>query len=550
MFIRVKTTPNSPRKSVQIVESYRQADGVRQRILRHIGVADDDAQLQKLKELATFTMAEMRRSVQPDLFSAEERAQQIIAARPARVSSATVETPLTVNLRELRETSRVTVGFHEVYGAVYRQLGFDRLMGARRVASAQVLHDLVMARLANPSSKLASAALLQRDFAIEIDVDQIYRMMDHLDDAMQTRIQKYARDAALGLLGQKIDVLFFDCTTLYFESFDEDGLRQKGFSKDHKSAETQVLLALLVTREGLPIGYRLYPGAKWEGHTLIDVIADLRKICPVERAVLVADSALFTPDNLALLDAHQQPYIVAARLKNLPQATQALLLNSSNYQPLCDGESFFETTHQQQRLIITHSEQRARKDAHERHKALERAEKNYHNKTVKSVIKGHHARYLKVQGSGRVALDPERIANAARWDGLHGIITNIKDLSVAQALSHYHGLWQVEETFRLSKHDLRIRPIFHWSERRIRSHVALCFMALTCMRWLTHTCALQYQPLSAKVIQNELAHTQVSILEEQKTKRRFAIPARPTKHAQRLFKLVGKTLNATPFEVF
>jgi len=441
------------------------------------------------------------------------------------------------------------VGFHEVYGHLYQQLGFDTLWGSRRQASRRVLREMVMARLAQPASKLASTQLLSRDFGVEIDVNQVYRMMDHLDEATQHKLQALAKHAAFDLLGHKVDVMFFDCTTLYFESFDEDALRQKGFSKDHKSAETQVLLALLVTREGLPIGYRLYPGAKWEGHTLRDALSDLRQAYPIERVILVADSGLFSQDNLALMQAQGQPYIVAARLKNLPITLQNKVLDSSAYQPLSDGECFMETAYLEQRLIVSYSEQRARKDAHDRARALEKIQKRYHNKTVKSALKGHDARYLKVEGQGRVVLDPERIHNAARWDGLHGITTNIKDLSVTEALAQYRGLWQVEETFRLSKHDLRIRPIFHWSEKRIRAHVALCFMALTCLRWLMYTCALRYERLSAEVIRNELAHVQVSILQDQTTQRRFAIPSKPTRHAKNLFRMVGKTLNPTPFEL-
>lgn len=568
MFIRTKTTPNSPRKSVQIVESYRQGDRTRQRILRHIGIAEDDEHLRRLKDLATVTLAEMQQDVQLGLFSAEEEAQQISVAREALLAQRRArgnaqlayaqqtasnpmqeEEALPVNLRQLREVSRVTVGFHEVYGHIYDRLGFNRLMGTRRGISGRVLRDMVLARLAQPASKLASAALLRRDFGIEIDEDQVYRMMDHLDEAMQARMQTLAQTAAFDLLGQKVDVMFFDCTTLYFESFEEDSLRQKGVSKDHKTAETQVLLALLVTREGLPIAYRLYPGSQWEGHTLSHALDDLRQLCEVDRVVLVADSALFSKDNLALMTAQGQPYIVAARLKNLPQAVTDIVLDSNRYHPLSDGESFLETTHLGQRLVVTYSEKRAHKDAHERTRAVERAQKRYHNKTVKSALKGYEARYLKVEEQGRVSLDEQRIQEAARWDGLHGILTNIQDLTVQDALAHYKGLWQIEETFRLSKHDLRIRPIFHWTAKRIQAHVALCFMALVCMRWVMYSCSLRYQPLSPEVIRNELAHVQVSILQDQKTARRFAIPAPVTKHAQQLFRMVGKTLEATPFEL-
>ena len=543
MFVRIKASPNSPRRSVQIVESFRQNGSIKQRILRHIGVAENESHLQKLKELAAFTIAQMKGNLQLSLFAADEEAKLLMQ------NCEDDGAPLSVDLRQLREVSRITVGFHEVYGSVYQQLGFDRLLGSRRVASTRVLRDLVMARLAKPSSKLASAEFLRRDFGLSINVDQIYRMMDHLDESAQTRLQNLARDAAFGLLGSRVDVLFFDCTTLYFESFDEDALRQKGMSKDRKTAETQILLALLVTREGLPVGWRIYPGSQWEGHTLKDALVDIRRICSVERVVLVADAAMLSKDNIAVLNQQKQNYIVAARLRNLPRAVEDEILNRKAYKKLDGEQTYIETIYQGQRLIVTYSPERARKDAHERDRAVQKAGQRYDGKSVKQMA-GHLSKYFKVEGKGYLQLDKEKIQADARWDGLHGMVTNMPDLTAQEACAHYHGLWQVEETFRLSKHDLAIRPIFHWTQRRIQAHVSLCFMALTCLRWLTYTCELRYEKLSAEVIQTELAHVQTSILEHKKNHRRFAIPSAPTQHAKQLFKMVGKTLNSTPFEIF
>ena len=220
MFIRTKTTPNSPRKTVQIVENYRSAQGnIRQRILRHVGVAQDDAHLAQLRDLAQVMLVELKNAPQPGLFSEEEQIALLQQATPdanadTTQNSAADDAPLMVDLKQLRETSRATLGFHDIYGEVYQKLGFDKLMGARKVASGRVLKDLLIARIAQPASKRASAQLLQRDFGIEIDAHQIYRMMDHLNQPMQERICALASKAAFDLLDNKVDVLFFDCTIL------------------------------------------------------------------------------------------------------------------------------------------------------------------------------------------------------------------------------------------------------------------------------------------------------------------------------------------------
>lgn len=550
MYVRVKSTPNSPRKSVQIVESIRHEGRVKQRILRHIGVAEDGEQLQKLKELARYTLLSMQQHEQGRLFSAEEEAAQVGAARIQLAQTADEQAPLMVDLRQVRETSRVTTGFHEVYGQIYDQLGFDATLGRRYQASSRVLRDLVMARLAQPVSKLASARLLSRDFGIDMDVNQIYRMMDHLDEKVLARIQRTACQAALDLLNQIVDVVFFDCTTLYFESFDEDELRQKGFSKDHKSSQTQVLLALLVTQEGLPIGYRLYPGATWEGHTLKDAVEDLRTQFSVGQWVMVADSGLLCKENLDWLQTQSIPFIIAARLKQLNETLAQQVLDRQAYRPLSTEEQYLELPYSDNmRLIVTHSEVRARKDAHDRAKTIEKILNRYQGKSARSAWPGSISRFMHTPLGGHLQMDELKIAQCARWDGLHGIITNIHDIHVADALTHYRGLWQVEQTFRLSKHDLQLRPIFHWSAQRIQAHVAICFMALTCMRWLELNAKRRQLSLSPERIRNELAHVQVSILEDTHTKRRFAIPSTPTKPAQLLFKLVGKTLSDRPLEI-
>ena len=149
MFVRVKTTPNSPRKSVQLVESIRTGDKVRQKIVRHIGIAMDEDELVRLKDLAAVVKAKLEADTQPGLFPPEDVAEQVIAAQRQQD-----EAPLKVDLKQLKETQRLVSGIHAVYGAVYESLGLDRLLPAWRYrASHKALCHSVMARLANPDSK-------------------------------------------------------------------------------------------------------------------------------------------------------------------------------------------------------------------------------------------------------------------------------------------------------------------------------------------------------------------------------------------------------------
>ena len=549
MFVRVKSTPNSPRQTVQIVASERIGDKVKQRIVRYVGVAMNDEELVKMKELAEFIKANLEEEAAPALFRPDELARMAIDGR--KTADLSPDQPLTVDMKLLREESRVVVGIHEIYGKMFDELGFDRVVGdpARRVQASKTIKHLVMARIANPASKRKSVIDLERDFGIKLDLNAVYRTLDYVDEQSLELIQKKAWDAAKGLFAQKIDVIFYDCTTLYFESFVEDELREKGLSKEHRFSESQVLLAMMVTREGLPLGYRLYNGATWEGHTLKDAIEHVKRMAEVDRLVFVADSGLLSKDNLAVIEKSEKQYIVAARLKNQPESIKKQILDKGSYQ---QGDHMLIkeiALPGERRLLVNYTEKRARKDAYDRQKALAKLQKKINkSKNPESFISNAgYRKYLKIEHQQSVKIDEEKIRNAEQWDGLHGIITNINDMPAKDAFEQYAGLWQIEESFRLTKHDLRVRPIYHWTPRRIQAHVAICFMALVSIRHLSYRVKLQYQPLSPEIIRNELVHVQQSILIHKRNGTHYGIPSKPTLHAKKIYQVMGEKLSSVPF---
>ncbi len=549
MFVRVKTTPNSPRQSVQIVASERIGDKVKQRIVRYVGIAMNDDELVRLKEVAEFIKAGLEAEAAPALFRPDELARMVIDGR--KTAELNSDEPLRVNLKQLREENRVVVGIHEIYGKLFDELGFDRAIGdpARRVQSAKVIKHLVMARIANPASKRQSVIDLERDFGIKLDLTAVYRTLDYVDDECVELIQRKAWNAVTGLFGEKIDIVFYDCTTLYFDTVEEDELRAKGYSKDLKFNQSQVLLAMMVTKEGLPLGYRLYNGATFEGDTLKHALAHLQSMVEVDRIVFVADSGLLSKSNLELLEGSEKHYIVAARLKNQPESIKKDILDKESYQQKEQLLVKEIALPGERRLLVNYSEKRARKDAHDRQTTLAKLQKKIKaSKSPESFISNFgYRKYLKIEKKQQVTIDEEKLKLAEQWDGLHGVITNINDMTTADVFEHYKGLWQIEESFRLTKHDLQVRPIYHWTPKRIQAHVAICFMALVCIRHLSYRVKLQYQPLSPEIIRNELVHVQQSILINKTNSRRYGIPSKPTLHAQKIYQVMGEKLSATPF---
>ena len=257
---------------------------------------------------------------------------------------------------------------------MYRLLGLDELLPRSRYrASHDALFHVVMARIANPDSKRGSVRRLEEDFGVSLPLEKVYRMMDQLDATVIKRLRTRVGEASRSLLPEPVAILFFDCTTLYFESAVEDELRQHGFSKDGKHKDSQVLLALMVTREGLPIGYEVFPGATYEGHSLVPVLQDMQRRHQVERTVCVADRGMLSADNLDAMDKIGGEYVVGARLRKLPLALLRQILDPDAYAPLEGSENrrVGEWEYKGRRLIVVFCPVRARKDAHERRHQVE-----------------------------------------------------------------------------------------------------------------------------------------------------------------------------------
>lgn len=553
MYIRIKTTPNSPRKSVQIVESVRDGNTVRQKIIRYVGIAMDDDELKRLIDLAEHIKAKLEsEGPQLSLLSSEDAAKASIEARKKENDK-----PLHVNLKELEEEQRVVIGIHEAYGKVYEELGFQSVFSnpSRQEYNTDLLEQMVMARIANPQSKRASVKMLERDFGISIPLHKIYRMMDSVDDKTISRIQDVAYNSAMSLLNQKVNVLFYDCTTLYFESFSEDELKQNGYSKDLKFNQPQVLLALVATEEGLPLSYDLFPGACFEGHTLIPVLKKIRARYDLQHVIFVGDRGMLNEDNLKCLEEEKFQYIVGAKLRNVSKKLQEAILSEERY-TLCENNEYFQRIaifdeKSNRKLLVSHSAKRAAKDKYDREKAIEKILKKLSkSKNPKTLLSNYgYKKYLKIAGESTLQFDESKLAEEARWDGLYGVVTNVKEKSAEAILDHYRGLWQIEECFRVSKHDLKIRPIFHWTPARIKAHVAIAFMSLVCVRQLEYRVALQYQKLSPEIIRNELIHVQLSFLKHRKTGVRYGIPSKVGQHAKKIYQIIGLRLSTTPFQI-
>lgn len=552
MFVRIKTTPNSPKRYVQIVQSVRKGNKVSQKIVRHVGFALDNSELEQLKNLAESIKSKLEQENQRVLFSPEELSKVKGFVRQSQVEGEKDIKAYHVNLKDILEEDRVISGIHDIYGLLFEEMGYDKVLsgGSRQSGLVKIFKDIVLARVANPRSKLATVEMLEEDFGITVPLHKVYRMMDKLDEKSIKRLNKITYQNTQTLFGNKIDVLFFDATTLYFESFSDDELRRLGYSKDMKFSQPQVLLALLVTSEGLPVGYKVFKGDSYEGHTLLPMLEEVTKEYRINRVVFVADSGMFNQENLQELESKGYQYIVGARLKKMSSPVKEKILNRNLYQSHGEGYEIAEFDYEdKKRLIVSYKEDRAVKDKKDRARSLTKLKKKLEKtRSQKSYLSNYgYKKYLRIEGKSQIVLDEPKILEESRWDGLHGVITNIKDSQAFELLEYYGNLWTVEESFRITKHDLKVRPVFHWTPSRVKAHIAIVFTSYSLVRYMGYRVKLQYKKMSPERIRHILIKVQTSILYDTKKQIRYGLPSKITQDSRKIYSIFKAEPLLTPY---
>ena len=554
MFVRTIQRKSSHRNiAVQIVESYRNDKGQpRQRILRHIGTAPDGEALEQLKLLAHSEMEKMRKYKPLPLLPVAAEASVLAADR-----SVEEDKPIAIDdARALVDDERWVVGFHEVGLKLLEEFHFDKLFPKARGGLWRLFAQMVLMRLAEPgASKRRAVARLRSHFGVNVPLHRIYRMMEALSDGFIDRIQRIAQREAQALLGAKCEVLFFDATTLYFEVNNADELRNNGWSKDGKSEHVQVVLALVQTAEGLPIGYELFPGNTADVSTLLPVVRKLQGRFDISRATLVADSGMLSRANIAALRELNCDYLLAARLGSISDEKLDKLLAELEHQTAgADGTRLLDTEHDDRRLVLSYSPSLARKQRHERAKLIEKLQKKLGKggKAVGNLIaNSKYRKWVKLDDAKAPELDVEAIeAQEARLDGVRGVFTSLStEASQASAIkARYAELWRIEHGFRVLKSDLRMRPIFHWKEERIKAHVAICFTAyvlLAHLHYRVNRSAGDLGRLSPAAILDHLSDVQVSVVTDTNSGRQLLVPSKTTREQQAIYTAAGAKLVRT-----
>ena len=438
------------------------------KVIKTIGCGRNEQQVEKLTYLAKQEIE--RLSAQQGLFVSER------------------DTVVDQVFSMLDNASIRTVGPEVIFGRIYDHIGYNNIR-------EDIFRHLVIARLAFPLSKLKTIEYLYRYQGISINIDTVYRFLDKLNNKLKDKVEQITFAQTLKILKGKVSVVFYDMTTLYFEASDEEDLRKTGFSKDGKAQNPQIFLGLLVGIGGYAIGYNIFEGDIYEGHTLIPFLEKISEKFNLNKPIVVADAGLLSNENIEALQRQGYEYIIGARLKNEPRKIKDQVLSKQ----LSDGQIKQIKNQDGNRLVITYSGKRAARDSFNRKRGLKRLEKQIGTgKLTKSSINNRgYNKYLKMKGEVTIEIDYDKFNKDNVWDGLKGYVTN-SVISNKQIVENYKNLWHIEKAFRMSKTDLKIRPIYHRVRDRIEAHICISFTAYSIYKELERVLYKEKSNLSVK----------------------------------------------------
>ena len=417
-----------------------------------------------------------------------------------------------------------------VYEKIWQELGISRwikdIKTRSKIEIKEILKQLVFQRLLTPSSKKSAYDHRENyvDFRNDLILEDYYRVLDIIYDEKE-KLEKHLNSTLKKKFNRELNIVLYDVTTYYFESVKKDEIKGFRFSKDNKVNQVQVVMGLLIDNNGIPISYELYPGNTSEFSTLYPVIKDLKEKYKLKKVIVAADRGLNSGKNLFLLKELGLDYVMAYKLKGAKKEIKEKLFEDGytiekefKYKLIehvkeirIDGK----TEKIQDNLLLGYSEKRAKKDKADRQRLLDKADRLLNNPSMmKQELKKGGKKFIKVtKGNLDIELDVKQIEEAEKMDGFFAIEYSQKELIGREVREIYGSLWKIEDSFRVLKTNLEARPIFVWSEKRIRAHFLICYLALVIERYLEKLLKDNNVNLSTAKIQEAIRNTTLGSVE-------------------------------------
>lgn len=502
MFLRKNYSKKTGRTHLSIVQGYRDKDGkTRHKTVQKVGYVDE---LEKEYDdpIAHFTAV-------------------AAAMNEERISSKIINVTVDTEKQLDRNTANRKNYGYIVFSKIYHELEIDRfLKNARRHENFKFNNDAIMrllvyTRLLYPGSKRASHLKKERFFdSFKFSLDDIYNALTHFDK-ISISLQQHLHEKVKKEYKRDTNLVYYDVTNYYFEIDKQDDLRKKGLSKEHRK-DPIVQMGLLLDNKSLPIFYKIFPGNTHDSQTLMPVIAEIKKKFKVKRIITVADKALNSGDNIAFNTILGNGYIYSKSIRGASEDFKAWVLNEKGYRQISDKykvkskivpDAVINVTVEQrgkkkkkkketveQKWVVYYSKKYAERAKHKREEAIAKAIKMIENPALyKRSFDYGAAGYienLKIdKKTGEISniedtlkLDVERIEEEQKYDGYYAIVTSELDDTDEHIIEMYRGLWRIEESFKVTKSVLGVRPIHLRTDEHINAHFLICFVSLLIAR--------------------------------------------------------------------
>lgn len=431
-------------------------------------------------------------------FTTDEQKQHLLKEAKTYIKSKTgqqelFDPPSYLQLKNVVITQSQPLFLYRILCGVYEKLGFN-------ICADPLVRDLIAARIYMPSSKRETREILQDLFGVRYSLITIYR---HLKKAVDNGLKEKFQTALIAFAQEELHdylrLVFYDVTTLAFDSQVKAGLKDFGFSKDHRFHDVQIVVGLVVNRQGFPFYFDVFNGKTFEGKTFLSVVENIRNLLKNPDLIIIADAAMVSRINIEELDKRNIGFIVGARLGNIPVGLQDQISKEVLGQDL----KTTTVTYLNHRLICQYLIKRAAKDRSDRKKQIDKA-----NKVIASPSQIHRRfRYVETV-SGKYSINNKLISKAQKLEGIKGYLTNT-NLDEHAVIERYHDLWRIEKAFRITKSDLEARPIFLRLDKTIICHLTIVFAGLAICRFLEIKTNLSIQKI-LKIAEKVLTHKAIN----------------------------------------
>ena len=496
MFARVITSKG--KKYLNIINGYRDNNGkVKQQVIANLGRIDE-LNKTSIEKIAI----KLLESVNSDKKIIDKDKQYI------------------PNIKELERYNYGYIAYKNVWNRFKLDSILDNLVKDKNIKYdfKKIVFSMVIDRLLKPKSKFAMFDNKDDYFNINDDLKlhQIYRSLDILA-SNKDNIELALFNQNKNLFNISTDIVFYDVTTFYYESKNENDLKRFGYSKDGKFGDVQIVMGMLIDKNGLPIGYELFSGNTMDTKTMISILDKLKTKFNIDTVVIVADRGLNSKSNLKAIKDAGYDYLMACKIKSMPKDIQEDILNIDNYTNIINNEdsddglySYYikdynnkvkyeevstntstgeittknKTITLKEKLICTYSAKRAKKDRYDRERGLQKANKIIQENQKSSInstrsFKKYIFKTTKDDNCKNfvMSMDWLKIKKDKAYDGFYAITTSKTSLDALEIIDNYHNLYKIEDSFRVLKSTFNTRPIFHYKESRIEAHFIVCFIA-------------------------------------------------------------------------